>query len=130
MALKKCKECGIEMSRKAPACPKCGHPNKEANHLSGGQVLGGLLIGGIAIWWFAGGGFDSQVASEMSKIEAEVAVDAVNQYNIAKRQGDPIQICVQAGLVSAAYLQAKDEANYQTWKRVESKDCEKAGIPQ
>ncbi len=130
MALKKCKECSTEMSPKASACPKCGHPNKEVNHLSGGQVLGGLLIGGIVIWWFASGGFDSQVASDMSKIEAEVAVDAVNQYNIAKRQGDPIQICVQAGLVSAAYLQAKDEVNYQAWKRIESKDCERAGIPQ
>ena len=130
MALTKCKACGTAMSKKASACPQCGHPNKEANYLSGGQVLGGLLIGGIAIWWFAGGGFDRQVASDMSKIEAQVATDAVNQYDIAKRQGDPIQICVQAGLVSAAYLQAKDEVNYQTWKHKESEDCKRAGISQ
>jgi hypothetical protein len=130
MALTKCKACGAEMSGKAKACPKCGHPNKEANYLSGGQVLGTLVVAGIAIWWFAGGGFDSQVASDMSKIEDQVATDAVSQYNIAKRQGDPMQVCVQAGTVSAAYLQAKDEANYQTWKRTEAQDCKRAGVPQ
>ena len=130
MALTKCKACGAAMSRKAEACPKCGHPNKEASHLSGSQVLGALVLAGIAIWWFSGGGFDSQVASDMAKIEDQVATDAVNQYNIAKRQGDPIQICVQAGMVSAAYLQAKDESNYQTWKRTEAEDCKRAGISQ
>ena len=130
MALTKCKACSAQMSRQAQACPKCGHPNKEASHLSGGQVLGGLVVAGIAIWWFAGGGFDSQVASDMSKIEDQVATDAVNQYNIAKRQGDLMQICVQAGMVSAAYLQAKDEASYQNWKRTEAQDCKSAGLPQ
>lgn len=112
MAMTKCKACAAAMSRKASACPKCGHPNKEANYLSGRQVLSGLIVGGAAIWWFASGGFDKRVEANLSRIEAHVATDVVNQYEIAKRQGDPIQICVQAGIVSAAYLQAKDEANY------------------
>lgn len=130
MTLTKCKACHAEMSRKAGACPKCGHPNKDASYLSGGQVIGTLLIACIGIWWFAGGGFDSQVASDMAKLEDQVAIDSVNQYNIAKRQGDPIQICVQAGMVTAAYLQAKDEANYQAWKRTEAQDCKRAGVVQ
>lgn len=128
MALTKCKACRTAMSRKASACPACGHPNEESNYLSGRQILSGLLVGGGAIWWFAGGGFHKQVATNISRIETQVATDAVNQYDIAKRQGDPMQICVQAGFVSAAYLQAKDEANYRTWKRTESEDCERAGI--
>ncbi len=128
MALTKCKACGAEMSRKAQACPKCGHPNKEASYLSGGPVVGALVVAGITTWWFAGGGFDNQVASDMAKVEHQVANDAVNQYKIARRQGDPIQICVQAGMVSAAYLQAKDEIKYQTWKRTEAHDCERAGV--
>ena len=130
MSLKKCKACGTEMSRKAAACPKCGEPNKEASHLSGGQVLGALVVAGIGIWWYAGGPLDHHVASEMSKIEHQVAAESVSKYNIAKRQGDAMQICVQAGLVSAAYLQAKDEQNYQTWKRTEAEDCKRAGVPQ
>lgn len=130
MSLKKCKACGTEMSRKATACPKCGEPNKEASNLSGGRVLSIFVLASIAIWWYAGGSFDHHIASEMSKIEYQVAANSVNQYNIAKRQGDAMQICVQAGLVSAAYLQAKDEQNYQTWKRTETEDCKRAGIPQ
>jgi hypothetical protein len=129
MANIKCSNCNNEISKKAPTCPKCGHPNKKANHLSGGQVFLGLIIAVGAIWWLAGGGFEQQTKKEMQKIENQVAADAVKQYEIAKRQGDPIQICVQAGFVSAAYLQAKDEANYQRWKKIESEDCQRAGMP-
>ena len=53
MALTKCKACGAEMSKKAPICPKCGHPNKEANYLSGGQVLMGFAVAIAAIWFMA-----------------------------------------------------------------------------
>jgi len=66
--------------------------------------------------------------SGMDSIYAQVINDSVNQYNIAKRQGDPIQICVQAGMVSASYLQANDEYNYGIWKKTEKEDCAKAGI--
>ena len=55
MALIRCKACGAEMSKKAAVCPKCGHPNKEANYLSGGQVLFGLAFGIAVIWWLASG---------------------------------------------------------------------------
>lgn len=65
----------------------------------------------------------------INDIHKQVSADAVDQYNIAKRQGDKIQICVQAGLVSAAYLQEKNEASYNEWKAVEKEDCQKAGIP-
>lgn|SRR5690606_2473892 len=129
MAMVKCSECQTEVSSKAESCPKCGNPNPKANHLSGGSVLGTFVVVGLGIWWFAGGGFDQQVSSQMSDITSQVAQDAVNQYNIAKQQGDPIQICVQAGFVSAAYLQAQDQANYNRWKSTEAADCERAGIP-
>lgn len=68
-------------------------------------------------------------ANPLNVIENKVADDAVIQYNIAKRQGDKIQICVQAGLVAAAYLQAKDEANYNKWQSIKKTDCNNAGIP-
>jgi hypothetical protein len=63
---------------------------------------------GFLIWFFWGGGTEKRAAKD---IENKVASDAVEQYRIAERQGDKMQICVQAGLVSAAYLQAKDEVN-------------------
>jgi len=46
-----CANCGQEISEKAPLCPKCGHPNKKAKHLSGTQTM--LYLGvGIAVIWF------------------------------------------------------------------------------
>lgn len=64
----------------------------------------------------------------MRDIENKVARDSVEQYEIAKRQGDPMMVCVQAGMVSAAWLQAKNEAEYKKWKDIEKDDCKKAGL--
>lgn len=63
-------------------------------------------------------------------LEESVAKDSVDQYEIAKRSGKAIDICVHAGLVSAAYLQAKNEPEYKKWKAIETADCERAGMPQ
>lgn len=128
MGMINCSSCSTAISSKAATCPKCGHPNEKAKHLSGVQVLGYFVFAGVMLWWLAGGGLEKQTAYEMQKIENQVATDAVSQYLIAKRQGDAIQVCVQAGLVSAAYLQAKDEPNYRQWKETESADCQRAGI--
>lgn len=65
----------------------------------------------------------------LEDIHNKVATDAVAQYDIAKRQGDKMQTCVQAGFVAAAYLQAKDETNYTQWKATEKADCTAAGVP-
>jgi len=37
--------------------------------------------------------------------------------------------CVHAGMVAAAYLQAKDQGSYARWKEVERQDCNAAGVP-
>jgi hypothetical protein len=42
----------------------------------------------------------------MNKIAGQVAVDAVQQYNIVRRNGSAMDAYVQAGLVCAAFLQA------------------------
>ena len=65
----------------------------------------------------------------MKMIENQVADDAVKQYEIAKQQGDKMQICVQAGFAAAAFLQAKDQPNYNKWKAQEKSDCRAAGLP-
>lgn len=64
----------------------------------------------------------------MDGLYTKVINDSIDQYNITKRGGNAIEICVQAGMVSAAFLQAKDEAGYKKWKDIEKKDCKKAGM--
>lgn len=107
---------------------------QEEPHGSSKVVLfgGGFLMVVAAIWFLAGG--PRQQAAEdaavtMAGIQNKVAQDAVAQYQITKRNGDAIHVCVQAGLVAAAYLQAKDEANYAKWQATEKQDCAAAGMP-
>lgn len=65
----------------------------------------------------------------LNDIHKKVAADATKQYEIAARQGDPIQVCVQAGIVAAAHLQANNESEYRLWKETEANDCRRAGVP-
>lgn len=67
------------------------------------------------------------VDREMADIEQKVAKDSEEQYTIAKKGGSKIDACVHAGMVAAAWLQAKDEAQYNKWKQVEEADCKAAG---
>lgn len=98
-----------------------------------GIVLGLFILFSFFIAVFFpsnGGGVQKQTAQMMEDIKAKVVEDAVNQYRIAERQGNKIQICVQAMQVSAAYLQAQNEASYNNWKEIEKMDCVRAGMPQ
>ena len=96
---------------------------------SGLQSIVGVIIVVGVVWFFFGGGLEKQAAKDMNNIYNQVANDAVKQYEMVRRSGTPIDVCVQAGLVSASYLQAKDESNYQRWKQKEGADCAHAGVP-
>ncbi len=88
-----------------------------------------VFIIGIFMSLFSTDGYEKQVEKEMSKIEYQVANDAVRQYELAKKHGDPIDVYVHAGLVAAAYLQAEDEENYKKWKNIERQEAKNAGMP-
>ena len=129
MKLVKCKGCGEDISPKAAACPKCGHPRSKISFIRIAIYLTAIYLMASCVAYFGGGGLEKQVDKNMQQITDKVAADASEQYWIAKRQGDLIQICVQAGLVSAAFLQSKDEPSYQKWKEIERNDCRHAGLP-
>jgi len=128
MALIKCHECGGEVSTEADKCPKCGAaPKKGSGVLSG---IGGGLVILLVLWYFFGGGFIQTSKKTVDDIYGQVSRDAVTQYKMVKRNGaTPVEVCVQAGMVSTAFLQAKDELNYKRWADQERSDCAKAGMP-
>lgn len=72
---------------------------------------------------------DKAIEKEMNHLGAQVAEDQVRAYNLAKKGGDAVELCVQAGLVAECYKQAEDESNYLKWKDVERQDCRRAGVP-
>ncbi|MGB1560781.1 MAG: hypothetical protein ACPHN2_04705 [Sinimarinibacterium flocculans] len=145
--LNACPHCGAPTAAKSGEVP----PADESNYVSTPVtllVIGGALLMVVAIFLDAGesgtpisgpaqlpqerrlssGGTDRPLGRPMNEIDVQVARDAVEQYDIVKRQGDAIEICVQAGFAAAAYLQAKDEANYRRWKQIENADCRAAGL--
>lgn len=91
-------------------------------------ALLGLIVLGASVWFYFGGGLEQQTHKDMGRIYQQVAEDAVKQYEITKRSGNAIDAYVHAGLVAAAYLQAKDEYNYQKWKMIEVEEGRRAGI--
>jgi len=125
-----CTKCGHQVDpSNANACAFCGNLSQGLPHAetegsasskstNAVRAIVGLVVFIASIWFFLGGGLENKVAS-----------DAVQEYEIAKRNGTAMDACVHAGLVAAAYLQAKDESNYQQWKATERADCAAAGLP-
>lgn len=68
-------------------------------------------------------GCDMAAERRLDDIRAQVAADAVERYEIVRESGDPMDRCVQAGFVTAAYLQAGDQSNYERWKMTQRVDC-------
>src|SRR5262249_27561002 len=49
---------------------------------------------------------------------------------VLRNGGSPAEICVRAGLITAALVQARDEARYREWRPLEEEFCKKAmGLP-
>lgn len=69
-----------------------------------------------------------EARKEQGRIERQVADDMVKQYEIAKKNGDRMTMCVQAGAVAAAFMQAKDQTGFDRWKATEKADCRAAGM--
>jgi hypothetical protein len=63
-----------------------------------------------------------------SGIERKVIDDSIRQYNMAMRTENYMDAYVQAGIITAAHLQAEDEAGYLKWKEVEKKLERKLGM--
>ena len=126
MSLKRCPDCKEQVSASARECPKCGRPQPSGAAAFAPVIVTALMILGL-IWWFIVG-LPAQTRTRMQDIDDQVASDAEAQYRIAAKQGDRMQMCVQAGLVAAAHLQAQHSAQYDSWKSVEKIDCETVGI--
>lgn len=128
------------------ACPSCGAIYAKARALAGSPATAAkpprsqsasrrifgvavlVLLFSVAVSMFFAPGAPL-VQAQMKSIHQQVAEDSMRQYNIARQHGGPMDVCVQAGMVAAAFLQAQQESQYASWKATESADCARAGLP-
>jgi len=75
----------------------------------------------------ARGEVDGPPADPLAK---EVADDEAHKYQMVSMAdvSDPIARCVQASLTAQAYLNAKMQYKYGSWKNIEDHDCKVAGV--
>lgn len=91
--------------------------------LLGLGILGVLVVREIGSNVAAASGQQDTLAY----VHHEVINQTLNEYELAVRDGSPVDRCVRAGMVAEAYLQANDEEGYKQWKKNEHRDCKAAG---
>lgn len=67
-------------------------------------------------------------AISCQSIEEQLIQDEIDNYNLALKGGDLIEIAVEAGLVAELYKQAGDEENYLKWKAISKEADKNAGL--
>jgi hypothetical protein len=75
-----------------------------------------LLLGGCA----------PAMKAQMHMVDNLKIQDASRNYEAAERGGDPLDMCVKAKLVAAAYDEAREQLNARAWRAREHEACELA----
>lgn len=81
MALKKCKECGTEISKKAKTCPNCGAPNGPKQFSIGKLII--LIAGAGLIYSMWSAGTNS---SGSSQYQATAAQKQISDYFLSDKE--------------------------------------------
>ena len=82
----------------------------------------GRVTSGISSGYHVVNAIEQTMESELTTID-DRAADEVIQYGYAVRSGTRLDACKQAGVVGAAYLDARNESAYKRWKQIEAENC-------
>ena len=92
------------------------------------KIIGVIIIIVVAISFIFDGVSEESIKKDIDRIENQVAMEAVEKYEIAKRNGNDMDAYVQASMAAAAFLEANDEENYKKWKEIEKQEAKKVGL--
>ena len=66
---------------------------------------------------------DNIIDKEVTKFQYDLIEGEIDKFNFAVKHAEPVEVCMQAGVIVQFFLNAKDEKNYKKWKEVEKKHC-------
>jgi predicted component of type VI protein secretion system len=78
---------------------------------------------GVGLCLFVSACSTNPPADPQQQVRAQFVADAVQRFDIAKRNGSPMDACVAARAAATAFLVVKDEPGYAQWKKVEEAEC-------
>jgi len=128
MTAARCKKCNNLIIRKADSCRYCGQVVERMSYPPIRKVLVYVLLPLILVWLVARIEWVRRANNEMRRIDNEIVLYMLNQYEMARERDDPDMICSQAGMVRATYYEANDMANYEKWMQIERDDCNRARL--
>lgn len=94
----------------------------------GSSSIGALvlvLVFCAAFWNYFGDEAKASLGTLLQN-DPPAVLEATAQYSEAEKSGSLLQLCVRASVVSKAYRDAQDAANYDKWKTIERANCDAA----
>lgn len=87
MALKKCKECGKEVSSKAKNCPNCGAPIKKQISTGSGCLI--IILFVLFIGWIFSSIFDTPSSTNWRTEDNSIAANVMMEKFVKERLRSP-----------------------------------------
>lgn len=72
---------------------------------------------------------DMQDAQEPAQfVSNRIIQESIKRYEIVKKSDNPMDACLQAGMIKNTMLAIQNETEYLKWQTIEKDDCKKARI--
>jgi len=66
---------------------------------------------------------------DMNKIFRQTALEEERKFKLVYESGSKMDMCIHAGIVAEAWLEANNAEKYKEWKETHKKACKAAGLP-
>lgn len=71
---------------------------------------------------------NQETQEQVQLVSNQIVQKSINRYEIVKKSDNPMDACLQAGIIKNTMLATQNETGFLKWKTIENDDCNKAGI--
>ena len=126
MALKKCKECGKEVSSKAKNCPNCGAPIKKQISTGSGCLI--IILFVLFIGWIFSSIFDTPSSTDWRSENNSIAANVMIEKFVKERLRSPSTAKFPGALERSDHVQYLENQKYKINSWVDSQNAFSATI--